>query len=191
MHATDTTIEVYSKINGVHVHLIKSNKDQIQVLQCNCASATPARQCIDIIHAHYVPAHLPTNVTNTGLSYAPNSFGLPVNVTHGVIMAESRRVFFQNLSYNCTLHDFNMLLLTIANPISCKFNQNRRTGAFNGCATALFSTQDDAARVVFQLDGKEYTGRILGARLDKETEALQHSKGPLIVSSNILKKGYA
>jgi hypothetical protein len=181
----------YSKKGDVFVQLLKvpnNIKRGVQVFRSNeSLLLAQASQQFNTVYHHDATCH-PSNITRSKPAYALNTFGLLVNVQQGAILTEARGIFIQNLNYRCTALDLVQLLLTVANPVDVKLIRDSRTGIFKGSATALFATEEEASKVIKNLQGIEHMGMTLSTRQDKEPMIVQRYNEPLIVSGDGLKR---
>lgn len=112
-------------------------------------------------------------------TYICSGTGLPVNVSQGAVRQEHRGVFIRGLRYSVTDKDLSSFIAPIATYLHLEVNRDK-TGKSKGTATALFASYEAANRVVVFCDGREYMGRTLEARLDKETTTVDPSRPPVV-----------
>jgi hypothetical protein len=103
----------------------------------------------------------------SGPAYDQNSYGLPVNVSNGPVPSESREVHISNIQYQVRKRDIATHISKIAIPTSLDYHVDY-SGKFKGTAVANFSSGEDAARVVAQLDKKLIKGKKVKVRLGKQ-----------------------
>lgn len=98
--------------------------------------------------------------------YIPNNDGLPVNLSSGAVITESRGIFVGNLSYNTSWKDLKAHLSTVGKVIRCEVPQSPN-GKGKGYATVLFESPEDAVAAVEMFNETPYLGRNLRVRIDK------------------------
>lgn len=115
--------------------------------------------------------------------------GLPVNLTNGALITESRGVFVGNLPYDTEWKDLKTFLNSAGNLEKC--DVPRSGGKARGYGTALFATVEEAQRACNMFDQQWFRGRQIKVRPDKYTRckqrddapALDRPSGPLVVTS--------
>lgn len=136
------------------------------------------------------PGSMPNHALHAGgyaqsPTYISSGTGLPVNVSQGAVRQEHRGVFIRGLRYSATDRDLGFFIAPIANYLHVEVNRDK-TGKSRGTATALFASYEAANRVVAFCDGREFMGRTLEARLDKETTTVDPSRPPVVNGSTAL-----
>ncbi|RPA90837.1 hypothetical protein L873DRAFT_1795251 [Choiromyces venosus 120613-1] len=93
--------------------------------------------------------------------------GLPVNLTNGALITESRGVFVGNLAYDTQWQELKEFLDPAGHLERCDVPQTDGRG--RGYATALFSSAEEAQRACSMFDQQFFKGRKVKVRLDKYT----------------------
>jgi hypothetical protein len=123
-------------------------------------------------YANYYPAQ-PYPSTIYGYPTAPppqvysqSSGGLPVNLSQGAVLTETRGIFIQGLNYSVGNNELAALLGAHGlRPTQVSVHKDSR-GASKGVATASFSTKADAEYAVARLNGITHAGKLLTIRMD-------------------------
>ncbi|KAI5801246.1 hypothetical protein EDC01DRAFT_514385 [Geopyxis carbonaria] len=97
--------------------------------------------------------------------YITNPQGLPVNLSRGAIVTESRGVFIGNLPFNTQWQELKDFLQDAGRVVRCDVPQVNGKG--KGHATALFDTPAQAQRACDLFNGSSFMGRPLRVRIDK------------------------
>lgn len=98
--------------------------------------------------------------------YSQSSSGLPVNLSHGAVITETRGIFIQGLNYSVGNTELAALLGSHGlRPGQVSVHRDSR-GASKGVATAKFSTKVDAEYAVSRLNGITHAGKTLTVRMD-------------------------
>lgn len=104
--------------------------------------------------------------------FAQNSSGLPVNLSRGAVITETRGIFLQGLNYSVG----NNELATLLNNAGLRFEQANvhkdSRGASKGVATARFSTKAQAEYAVAKLNGTTHAGKTITVRMDTNTTVI-------------------
>ncbi|CUS09626.1 unnamed protein product [Tuber aestivum] len=93
--------------------------------------------------------------------------GLPVNLTNGALITESRGVFVGNLAYDTQWQELKGFLDPAGHLERCDVPQTDGRG--RGYGTALFSSAEGAQRACYMFDQQFFKGRKVKVRLDKYT----------------------
>lgn len=98
--------------------------------------------------------------------YSQSSGGLPVNLSQGAVITESRGIFLQGLNYSVGNNELAALLNRAGlRPDQAHVHRDAR-GTSKGVATAKFSTKAEAEYAVSALNGKSHAGKTLTVRMD-------------------------
>jgi RNA recognition motif-containing protein len=98
--------------------------------------------------------------------YSQSSAGLPVNLSRGAVITETRGIFLQGLNYSVGNSDLATLLNNAGlRPEQARVHKDSR-GASKGVATARFSTKAEAEYAVAKLNGTTHAGKTLTVRMD-------------------------
>lgn len=116
-----------------------------------------------------------------GPEYAINTYGLPVNVSHGTVSTECREVHISNIPHRIKKRDLVAQISKIATPTKVQLHSDH-AGKFKGTAVATFGRGDEAARVVEHLDKLPFKGKELRVRIGKEQTPV--NPGPLVVNGS-------
>ncbi|PWW72841.1 hypothetical protein C7212DRAFT_222512, partial [Tuber magnatum] len=92
---------------------------------------------------------------------------LPVNLTNGALITESRGVFVGNLAYDTQWQELKGFLDPAGHLERCDVPQTDGRG--RGYGTALFSSAEGAQRACYMFDQQFFKGRRIKVRLDKYT----------------------
>jgi len=99
--------------------------------------------------------------------------GLPVNLTNGALITESRGVFVGNLAYDTQWQELKGFLDPAGHLERCDVPQTDGRG--RGYGTALFSSAEGAQRACYMFDQQFFKGRKVKVRLDKYTIRKQNN----------------
>ncbi|KAG0639601.1 hypothetical protein HOY80DRAFT_886009, partial [Tuber brumale] len=99
--------------------------------------------------------------------------GLPVNLTNGALITESRGVFVGNLAYDTQWQELKGFLEPAGHLERCDVPQTDGRG--RGYGTALFSSAEGAQRACYMFDQQFFKGRQIKVRLDKYTMRKQNN----------------
>lgn len=109
---------------------------------------------------------MPPSYYDSAYAYVSNTNGLPVNLTNGIVVTESRGIFIGNLSYNVKWQDLRKFLQQAGHVVKCEVPQ-MANGKGRGHATALFMYATEAQRACDLFDGVTFLGRPMRVRIDK------------------------
>jgi len=98
--------------------------------------------------------------------YSQSATGLPVNLSQGAVVTESRGIFIQGLSYTVGNDELQSLIHGVGVRPSKVSVQYDSKGSSKGVATANFANNAEAQYVVSQLNGRTHLGKILAVRMD-------------------------
>jgi len=101
-------------------------------------------------------------------AYSQSSGGLPVNLSQGAVITESRGIFIHGLNYNAGHED----IVSLINGLGLLFRKIKifrdSHGASKGCATVEFKSKRDAQSAVTRLNDGIHMGKQLTVRLDAD-----------------------
>jgi hypothetical protein len=100
-------------------------------------------------------------------AYAPDAFGLPVNVSSGVIPTECREVYISNINFLVKKREMAAQISKYARPSTLEYNKTA-DGKFTGTAIATFESGEEATMVVRGLDKQTVKGKRLKVRIGKQ-----------------------
>jgi hypothetical protein len=104
--------------------------------------------------------------------YSQSSGGLPVNLSRGAVITETRGIFLQGLNYSVGNSELKLLLAECGlRPQQASVHRDSR-GASKGVATARFSTKADAESAVSVLNGRTHAGKTLTVRMDTNSTVI-------------------
>jgi RNA recognition motif-containing protein len=122
--------------------------------------------------------------------YETNEDGLPVNITHGTVMAVRLAVHIANLPKKVSQKQLTALLKRkrIAIPKHVEFNVDPETKKFKGVAIVHFYDADDAKQAVKILDNYNWEGRTLRVKRARESVPIgcpdSSSNQPMVVNGS-------
>ena len=102
--------------------------------------------------------------------------GVPINTSHGAILAEMRGIFISGLIYTVTEKDVLKLLSQAGRVRACELRKDSKTGQSRGSATVLFERKEDAQAAINMFNSHMYMGRTLTVRWDRDSTPLDTSK---------------
>ncbi|KAL5427616.1 hypothetical protein PMIN06_012870 [Paraphaeosphaeria minitans] len=147
--------------------------------------AVPAQFTYQYTNCYQAPPYTPLSVYQYPRAlvqpmYLQSSGGLPVNLSPGAVITESRGNFLQGLKYSVGNGELKILLAECGlRPQQASVHRDSR-GASKGVATARFSRKADAELAVSVLNGRTHAGRTLTARMDTNSTVIG-SLEPLVV----------
>lgn len=102
--------------------------------------------------------------------------GVPINTSHGAILAEMRGIFISGLIYSVTEKDIIKLLSQAGRVRACELRKDSKTGQFRGSATVLYERKEDARTAINMFNSCIYMGRTLTVRWDRDSTPLDTSR---------------
>jgi len=127
---------------------------------------------------------------------AYSSGGIPINTSRGVVAIEHRGVFVQNLSRRDKPHEIERVFRNAGDLVDFKIFKDDDSKP-RGHAEFMYSSAEDAQRVVAKLDGCNRFQRRLVVRIDKNSalaggsaatqlaaQRIQHSSTPVVVNGS-------
>lgn len=112
--------------------------------------------------------------------YSHSSGGLPVNLSRGAVVTETRGIFIQGLNYVVGDTELHALLNGVGLvPEYARVHKDSR-GSSKGVATAKFATKGQAEDAVSRLNGKVHVGKKITVRMDTNSTVVG-SLEPLVV----------
>ncbi|KAL5404119.1 hypothetical protein PMIN06_013045 [Paraphaeosphaeria minitans] len=133
--------------------------------------AVPAQPCYQYANYYHATTYTPPSVypypgTLMQPVYSQSSAGLPVNLSRGAVITETRGIFLQGLNYSVGNSELATLLNNAGlRPEHANVHKDPR-GASKGVATARFSTKAEAEYAVAKLNGTTHVGKTLTVRMD-------------------------
>ncbi|KAF2435507.1 hypothetical protein EJ08DRAFT_340921 [Tothia fuscella] len=119
----------------------------------------------------------------TGPTYVRNTYGLPVNVSHGAVATECREVHISHIHYQLKKRELIAKLDKIVAPSKIEMDfLVDHAGKFKGTAVATFDSSDAATKVVAKLDKTSIKGKKVRVRLGKQQTPV--SPSPVIVNGS-------
>jgi hypothetical protein len=115
--------------------------------------------------------------------YSTNTSGMPVNMSSGAVLTESRGIFISGLNYKARSRDLEALLNTVGRPLEFKL-QKDKNGRSKGSATAKFASTQEAQVAVSRLNGIQHMDKSLSVRLDTEKTVVGQVQSPVIVNGS-------
>lgn len=125
------------------------------------------------------PVQCPT-VQNAAPCYVHNTNGLPINVSNGAYVTESRAVLITNLSYSTKEADLASLLGKVVSASRIDLATDTK-GKNKGSAVAYFATAAEAQRVIKKLNNVKLAGKHLHMRADKNVTATRSTSSSSVV----------
>jgi RNA recognition motif-containing protein len=120
--------------------------------------------------------------------YETNEDGLPVNITHGTVVAVRLAVHIANLPRKVSQKQLTALLKRkrIATPNHIEFNIDPETKKFKGVVVVHFYNADDAKQAVKILDNYNWEGRVLRVKRARESVPVDStdSNQPMVVNGS-------
>jgi len=140
----------------------------------------------------------PSNSTQHSYTQSTSAYsgrGIPINTSRGVVAIEHRGVFVQNLSRRDKPHEIERVFRNAGDLVDFKIFSDD-DGKPRGHAEFMYSSAEDAQRVVAKMDGCNRFQRRLVVRIDRnnalaggsaatQLAAVQHSStAPLVVNGS-------
>ena len=130
---------------------------------------TPAQyQAYQSGQAHFRQSSIqqePVQTTHNGSTAS----GLPVNTRHGAAIVEPRAVFVQGLPFKARESDIETLFKAAGKVVSCKLQVDPKTQKSKGYAKVEYNSTQEAALAIRHFHDKEWMGRRLIVRVDRDT----------------------
>ncbi|KAF9734993.1 hypothetical protein PMIN01_06398 [Paraphaeosphaeria minitans] len=162
--------------SGIDVNAVNQvfGKQESASAAYHAVPAQPSYEYANYYHATTYTQPLVYQYPGTPLQpvYSQSSGGLPVNLSRGAVITETRGIFLQGLNYSVG----NSELVTLLNnaglrPGQASVHKDSR-GASKGVATARFSTKAEAEYAVSKLNGTTHAGKTIIVRMDTNSTVI-------------------